>query len=130
MNLLLQEHLKVTLVIGRQNNMEVSATLKYINVSPQKCRLVIDLIRGDNVSEAIDKLNYSKQKSAGIVKKVLESAIANAENNNGADIDQLWINKIFVNSGPIMKRFKARARGSADRILKRTCHLTINLSDQ
>mgnify|MGYP002817255317 FL=1 len=110
--------------------MEVSATLKYINVSPQKCRLVIDLIRGDNVSEAIDKLNYSKQKSAAIVKKVLESAIANAENNNGADIDQLWINKIFVNSGPIMKRFKARARGSADRILKRTCHLTINLSDQ
>ena len=130
MNLLLQEHLKVTLVIGRQNNMEVSATLKYINVSPQKCRLVIDLIRGDNVSEAIDKLNYSKQKSAVIVKKVLESAIANAENNNGADIDQLWINKIFVNSGPIMNRFKARARGSADRILKRTCHLTINLSDQ
>ena len=130
MNLLLQEHLKVTLVTGRQNNMEVSATLKYINVSPQKCRLVIDLIRGDNVSEAIDKLNYSKQKSAVIVKKVLESAIANAENNNGADIDQLWINKIFVNSGPIMKRFKARARRSADRILKRTCHLTINLSDQ
>ena len=82
------------------------------------------------MSEAIDKLNYSKQKSAVIVKKVLESAIANAENNNGADIDQLWINKIFVNSGPIMKRFKARARGSADRILKRTCHLTINLSDQ
>ena len=56
--------------------------------------------------------------------------VTNAENNNGADIDQLWINKIFVNSGPIMKRFKARARGSADRILKRTCHLTINLSDQ
>ena len=68
MNLLLQEHLKVTLVTGRQNNMEVSATLKYINVSPQKCRLVIDLIRGDNVSEAIDKLNYSKQKSGGIAK--------------------------------------------------------------
>ena len=101
-----------------------------IRSSAQKLNLVAESIRGMDASKALIQLEFSKKRIATDVKKVLQSAIANAENNNGADIDQLWINKIFVNSGPIMKRFKARARGSADRILKRTCHLTINLSDQ
>ena len=109
--------------------MEVSATLKYINVSPQKCRLVIDLIRGDNVSEAIDKLNYSKQKSAAIVKKVLESAIANAENNNGADIDELSIKTIYVDKGTVLKRQRAGAKGRGKRIIKPTCHITVTVGN-
>ena len=110
--------------------MEVQAKLKFVNISPQKCRLIADNIRGDYVSDALNRLNFSKQKSASIVKKVLESAIANAENNNGADIDQLHVKTIFVNTGPTMKRFKTRARGAANRILKRTSHITIELSDE
>ena len=110
--------------------MEVKANLKYIRVSPQKCRLVVDTIRGKKVSDALDILNYSKQKSSHIVKKVLESAIANAENNKGADIDNLKVNTIFVNVGPTLKRFRARAKGSASRILKRSSHITIGLLEE
>ena len=110
--------------------MEVKANLKYIRVSPQKCRLIVDTIRGKKVSDALDILNYSKQKSSGIVKKVLESAIANAEHNNGADIDTLTVKTVFVNVGPTLKRFRAWAKGSANRILKRSSHITIGLSDE
>ena len=110
--------------------MEVKANLKYIRVSPQKCRLIVDTIRGKKVSDALDILNYSKQKSSHIVKKVLESAIANAENNKGADIDNLKVNTIFVNVGPTLKRFRARAKGSASRILKRSSHITIGLLEE
>jgi len=110
--------------------MEVKANLKYIRVSPQKCRLTADTIRGKKVSDALDILNYSKQKSSDIVKKVLESAIANAEHNNGADIDELIVKTVFVNVGPTLKRFRARAKGSANRILKRSSHITIGLSDE
>ena len=105
--------------------MEVKANLKYVRVSPQKCRLVVDTIRGKKVSDALDILQYSKQKSSDIVKKVLESAIANAEHNNGADIDELKIKTVFVNVGPTLKRFRARAQGRANRIKKRTSHLKI-----
>ena len=98
--------------------MEVKANLKYIRVSPQKCRLIVDTIRGKKVSDALDILNFSKQKSSDIVKKVLESAIANAEHNNGADIDALMVKTVYVNVGPTLKRFRARAKGSANRILK------------
>ena len=110
--------------------MEVKAHLKYIRVSPQKCRLTVDAIRGKKVSDALDILNYSKQKSSDIVKKVLESAIANAEHNNGADIDQLKIKTVYVNVGPTLKRFRPRAKGSANQILKRSSHITIGLSDE
>jgi len=110
--------------------MEVKANLKYIRVSPQKCRLTVDAIRGKKVSDALDILNYSKQKSSDIVKKVLESAIANAEHNNGADIDQLKIKTVYVNVGPTLKRFRPRAKGSANQILKRSSHITIGLSDE
>ena len=109
---------------------EVRANLKYVRVSPQKCRLIFYAIRGKKVSDALDILNYSKQKSSNIVKKVLESAIANAENNKGADIDNLKVNTIFVNVGPTLKRFRARAKGSASRILKRSSHITIGLLEE
>ena len=109
---------------------EVRANLKYVRVSPQKCRLIVDAIRGKKVSDALDILNYSKQKSSDIVKKVLESAIANAEHNNGADIDTLKIKTVFVNVGPTLKRFRARAKGGSNRILKRSSHITIGLSDE
>tara|TARA_B100001121_G_scaffold285951_1_gene282088 strand:+ start:195 stop:530 length:336 start_codon:yes stop_codon:yes gene_type:complete len=109
---------------------EVRANLKYVRVSPQKCRLVVDTIRGKKVSDALDILSYSKQKSSQIVKKVLESAIANAENNKGADIDNLKVNTVYVNVGPTLKRFRARAKGSANRILKRSSHITIGLLEE
>ena len=110
--------------------MEVKAILKYIRVSPQKARLTVDTIRGKKVSDALDILNYSKQKSSEIVKKVLESAIANAEHNNGADIDNLKVKEVYVDVGPTLKRFRARAKGSTNQILKRSSHITIGLSDE
>jgi large subunit ribosomal protein L22 len=110
--------------------MQVSATAKRVRVSPQKARLVVDLVRGKRVSDALDILAFSTQKSAGLVRKVLESAIANAENNNGADIDELKIGEIFVNEGLVMKRVKPRAKGRADRIVKRTSHITVTVTDE
>ena len=110
--------------------MEVKAILKYIRVSPQKARLTVDTIRGKKVSDALDILNYSKQKSSEIVKKVLESAIANAEHNNGADIDNLKVKEVYVDVGPTLKRFRARAKGSAKKKKKRSSHITIGLSDE
>jgi large subunit ribosomal protein L22 len=110
--------------------MQVSATAKRLRVSPQKARLVVDLVRGKPVSDALDILNFSTQKAAGLVRKVVESAIANAENNAGADIDELKIREIFVNEGLTMKRIKPRAKGRADRIFKRTSHITVTVTDE
>lgn len=110
--------------------MQVSATAKRLRVSPQKARLVVDLVRGKPVSDALDILNFSTQKAAGLVRKVVESAIANAENNEGADIDELKISEIFVNEGLTMKRIKPRAKGRADRIFKRTSHITVTVTDE
>ena len=110
--------------------MQVSATAKRVRVSPQKARLVVDLVRGKAVSHALDILGFSTQKAAGLVRKVVESAIANAENNNGADIDELKISEIFVNEGLVMKRIKPRAKGRADRIVKRTSHITVTVTDE
>ena len=109
--------------------MATSATLKFTHLSPQKLRLVADQVRGMPVDKAINLLAFSEKKGAVIVKKVLESAIANAENNDGADIDELKISAIQVNQGPTMKRLRPRARGRADRILKRTSHLTVTVSE-
>ncbi len=109
--------------------MATSATLKYTHLSPQKMRLVADQIRGLPVDRAINLLAFSNKKGADIIKKVLESAIANAENNDGADIDELTVSAIQVNQGPTMKRLRPRARGRADRILKRTSHLTVTVSE-
>jgi large subunit ribosomal protein L22 len=110
--------------------MQVSATAKRLRISPQKARLVVDLVRGKPVSEALDILNFSTQKAAGLVRKVVESAIANAENNEAADVDELRICEIYVNEGLTMKRIKPRAKGRADRIFKRTSHVTVTVTDE
>ena len=109
--------------------MEVSAKLKGARISPQKVRLVADQIRGLPVEEALNLLAFSSKKAAQIVKKVLESAIANAENNEGADIDELKVSTIYVDEGVIMKRIRPRAKGRADRILKRSCHITVKVAE-
>ncbi|MFW6092964.1 MAG: 50S ribosomal protein L22 [Pseudomonadota bacterium] len=110
--------------------MQVSATAKRLRVSPQKARLVVDLVRGKPVGEALDILAFSTQKASGLVRKVVESAIANAENNEAADVDELRISEIFVNEGITMKRIKPRAKGRADRIFKRTSHITVTVTDE
>jgi large subunit ribosomal protein L22 len=109
--------------------MEVAAKLKGARISAQKARLVADQIRGKSVGEALNILAYSPKKGAALVKKVLESAIANAEHNEGADIDELRVSTIFVDEGMSMKRIKPRAKGRADRIIKRTCHITVKVAD-
>src|SRR3990167_9686598 len=102
--------------------MEVTAKLKFTRLSTQKCRLVCDLIRGLPIDRALDILKFSPKKSATVLKKVLDSAIANAENNYGADIDELKVAKIFADQGPTYKRMQAKAKGRGSRILKPTCH--------
>lgn len=110
--------------------MEVAARLNGARLSPQKARLVADQIRGKGVDEALDLLTFSPKKGAALIKKVLESAIANAEHNEGADVDELKVSTIFVDEGLRMKRIKPRAKGRADRIIKRTCHITVKVADQ
>ncbi len=110
--------------------MEVAATLRSARLSPQKARLVADQIRGKSAEEALDLLEFSSKKGAHLVKKVLESAIANAEHNEGADVDELLVSTIYVDEGLTMKRFKPRARGRPGRILKRTCHITVKVADE
>jgi len=110
--------------------MQVNAKLSRANISAQKCRLVVDQIRGKSVENAIDILSYSPKKAAHLVKKVLMSAISNAEHNEGADIDELKVSSAFVDEGPTMKRWRARARGRANQILKRSCHITVTVSDE
>ena len=109
--------------------MQVSATLRHAHISPQKCRLIADLVRGMPVEHALRTLTFNPRKASSIVQKVLESAIANAEHNEGADIDELKVAAIFVNEGPVMKRFRARAKGRGNRILKRTSHITVTVGD-
>ena len=109
--------------------MEVAAKHRHARISAQKARWVADQVRGMPVEKAINLLTFSNKKAAVLVKKVLESAIANAEHNNGADIDELKVSTIFVDVGPTMKRFSARARGRANRILKRSCHITVMVAD-
>ena len=109
--------------------MATSATLKFTRSAPQKLRLLADQIRGLPVERAINLLSFSNKKGAGVVKKVLDSAIANAEENDGADIDELRVSAVEINQGPVMKRLRPRARGRADRILKRTSHVTVTVSE-
>jgi large subunit ribosomal protein L22 len=109
--------------------MSTSAKLTNTRLSPQKMRLVADQIRGLPVERALDVLTFSNKKAATVIKKVLESAIADAEHNDGADIDELKISEILVDAGPTMKRLRPRARGRADRIIKRTSHLKVTVSE-
>ena len=107
--------------------MQVQAILKGARLSAQKARLVADQVRGKNVEEALDLLTYSTKKGANVIKKLLNSAIANAEHNEGADVDELKISKIFVDEGMTMKRIMPRAKGRADRILKPVSHTHLTL---
>ncbi len=109
--------------------MEATAIAKGLRIAAQKARLVVDMVRGKPVAQALDILNFSNQKGAGLVRKVLESAIANAENNEGADVDELRVHRIFVDEGRTLKRIMPRAKGRADRIGKRSCHVTVIVSD-
>ena len=105
--------------------MEAKAILRTVRISPQKARLVADQVRGMPVGRALELLQFSTKKAAHIIRKVVYSATSNAENNLGADVDELKVAKIFVDEGPTMKRFHARAKGRGARILKRTSHITV-----
>ena len=110
--------------------METTAVLRGAKISAQKVRLVADQVRGKPVEEALNVLNFSTKKAAHLIRKVLNSAIANAEHNEGADVDELRVSTIYVDAGMTMKRIKPRAKGRADRILKRSCHITVKVADQ
>ena len=109
--------------------MEISAKLSNAPVSAQKSRLVADQIRGLPVDRALNLLRFSSKNPAKIIRKVLESAIANAEHNEGADVDELKVSTVYMNEGPTQKRIRARAKGRANRILKRSCHITVRVSE-
>ena len=109
--------------------MEISAKLKNAPLSAQKARLVAAQIRGMPVEKALNTLKFSTKKAAVIMKKILDSAIANAEHNESSDIDELKVSTVFIDEGVTLKRFRARAKGSANQILKRTCHITIKVAE-
>ena len=109
--------------------MQVTAILRYAHISPQKCRLVADTVRGKAVGNAIATLKFMPKKGAALVRKVLESAVANAEHNLGADIDTLKVTAIMVDEAPLLKRFHARAKGRGNRIVKRNSHITVQVGD-
>ena len=109
--------------------MEVASRLKGAQISAQKARLVADQVRGMPVEQALSLLEFSPKKAAHLLKKVLDSAIANAENNEGADVDELKVSSVYVDEGTTMKRLRPRAKGRADRILKRSCHITVKVAD-
>ena len=109
--------------------MQVTSTLRYARISPQKCRLVADLVRGKPAGNALAALQYSPKKGADLVRKVLAAAVANAEHNHGADIDELKVSLIHIDTAPVLKRFAARAKGRGARIIKRNSHITVAVSD-
>ncbi|MDP6532108.1 MAG: 50S ribosomal protein L22 [Arenicellales bacterium] len=109
--------------------MEAKAVAKYVRVSPQKCRLIADQVRRLPVGQALELLQFSPRKAAGLIRKVLESAVANAEHNEGADIDELRVSRVMVDEGPVLKRWRPRAKGRATPIIKRTSHITVSVSD-
>ncbi|TDJ30139.1 MAG: 50S ribosomal protein L22 [Gammaproteobacteria bacterium] len=109
--------------------MQTSAKHRHAKISAQKCRLVADQLKGMPVDQALTLLNFSNRKAAVMLRKVLESAIANAEHNDGADIDELKVTSIFIDQGPTAKRMRARAKGRGNRILKRTSHITVTVAD-
>jgi large subunit ribosomal protein L22 len=109
--------------------MEVSAVLRYARISPQKCRLVADTVRGQPVNNALNTLKFMPKKGAKLVYKVLWSAIANAQENQGLDVDDLKVARIHIDAAPVLKRFAARAKGRGTRIVKRNSHITVSVSD-
>ena len=110
--------------------MQAKAVAKYIRISPRKAAQVADLVRGKSVGEAYAILNFTPNKGAAIIEQVLKSAVANAEHNYNMDVDKLYVSTIFVDQGPSLKRFKPRAMGRADGIMKRTSHITVMVSEK
>ncbi|MFO7965132.1 MAG: 50S ribosomal protein L22 [Desulfobacterales bacterium] len=110
--------------------MEVKAVAKYIRISPRKVRILVDGIKGQPVEKGLDSVKFMPQKAAGILEKLIRSAVANADHNLNLDVDSLIIRNIIVDGGPTLKRFKARARGRGTRILKRTSHITVILAEE
>jgi large subunit ribosomal protein L22 len=109
--------------------MEATAKLRYARISPQKCRLVADVVRGKPVNSALNALKFMPKKGAEIVYKVLWSAVENAQNNQGLDVDELKVHSIMIDTAPLLKRFAARAKGRGTRIVKRNSHITVVVSD-
>jgi large subunit ribosomal protein L22 len=110
--------------------MEVKAQARFLRLSPRKARLVVDAVRGKRVEEALNQLRYLPQRSAKVLIKVVRSAVSNAEQNPGIDVDTLYVKKAFVDGGPSLKRWTPRAMGRATKILKRTCHITVVLDEK
>jgi len=110
--------------------MEATAKLSFVRLSPQKARLVIDMVRGKRVQEALNILKFSPQRAAEIVAKLVSSAVANAEQKGVGDVDRLFVKSIFVDQGPVLRRFMPKGRGSASRIRKPTSHITVVLGEQ
>jgi len=110
--------------------MEAKALARQIRISPQKARLIADLVRGKDVADAINTLKFMPKKGARIMRKVIESALANASQNESIDIDTLYVKTVFIDGGPMLKRIMPRAQGRANRILKRTSHITVVLDEQ
>ena len=109
--------------------MQAIAKMKFARISPQKARLVADQIRGLPVDRALQVLTFSNKKAAALMKKVVESAVANAEHNEGADVDELKVSTVYVDEGPVLKRIQARAKGRANRIFKRTSHIVVMVAE-
>jgi large subunit ribosomal protein L22 len=110
--------------------MEVKAVSKYVRISPQKVRVLVDAVKGKPVEPALDMLKFMPQKAAYIVEKLIRSALANADQNANVDVDTLVVRNIIADQGPVLKRFRARARGRGTRILKRTAHITVVLAEK
>ncbi|RLC28318.1 MAG: 50S ribosomal protein L22 [Deltaproteobacteria bacterium] len=110
--------------------METIAKARFVRISPQKIRLIMNQVRGKRVEEALNMLSFAPQKGAGILKKLIDSAVANAGQNSGVDVDALFIKRIFADQGPTLKRFRPRAQGRATRIRKRSSHLTVVLDEE
>ncbi len=110
--------------------MEARAVARYIRISPYKIRRVMDQVRGKTVEEALNRLSFTPKKGARILEKVIRSAVANAENNLGLDVDKLYIKRVYADEGPTLKRWMPRAQGRANRILKRTSHITVVVEEK
>jgi large subunit ribosomal protein L22 len=110
--------------------MEIKAAARFVRISPRKVRLVMGQVRGKKVEEALNMLSFAPQRGAGMVKKLIHSAVANAQENTNMDVDSLYIAKIYADEGPTLKRWRPRALGRASRIRKRTSHLTVVLDEK
>lgn len=111
-------------------DIQIKAVLRYVRISPQKVHVIIGAVKGQPVEKAVNTLSYMPQKASFILKKIIQSAVANAEQQSGIDVDRLIVRNVTADQGPTLKRFSARARGRGTRILKRTSHITVTLAEK